>query len=341
MTKIPVQRDSAKCAIVVPVYNVAPYLSECLNSILAQTYTNFTVFAVDDGSTDESGEILDRYSKSDQRILVLHTANQGVSAARNVALEHIEASGIFDYIAFVDSDDTISRSMLKSLVSEAQTRNADLVTGAFSSFDSNGKTYVKGALFPSHRLTKENYLSLIFSCGPYKNLCGRGGMVWKCLYKAQTIQGLRFEENWGTCEDEVYSTRVALQAKAIYYIPEILYFYRWRTGSLANNKQFDLQLLDGRHKAFVLARELSEEAALISSSSYMKAILSSAKKQGSLKGIRVDLSQFWLKKTLASGLVDKKRVFQWYLLTNHPSVFSCYCTLRRVLRPNKQDPKKY
>ena len=70
------------------------------------------------------------------------------SAARNVALEHIEASGIFDYIAFVDSDDTISRSMLKSLVSEAQTRNADLVTGAFSSFDSNGKTYVKGALFP-------------------------------------------------------------------------------------------------------------------------------------------------------------------------------------------------
>lgn len=140
MTKIPVQRDSAKCAIVVPVYNVAPYLSECLNSILAQTYTNFTVFAVDDGSTDESGEILDRYSKSDQRILVLHTANQGVSAARNVALEHIEASGIFDYIAFVDSDDTISRSMLKSLVSEAQTRNADLVTGAFSSFDSNGKT---------------------------------------------------------------------------------------------------------------------------------------------------------------------------------------------------------
>ena len=138
-------------------------------------------------------------------------------------------------------------------------------------------------------------------------------MVWKCLYKAQTIQGLRFEENRGTCEDEVYSTRVALQAKAIYYIPEILYFYRWRTGSLANNKQ----------------------AALISSSSYMKAILSSAKKQGSLKGIRVDLSQFWLKKTLASGLVGKKRVFQWYLLTNHPSVFSCYCTLRRVLRPNK------
>lgn len=95
------------------------------------------------------------------------------------------------------------------------------------------------------------------------------------------------------------------------------------------------KMLDGRHKAFVLARELSEEAALISSSSYMKAILSSAKKQGSLKGIRVDLSQFWLKKTLASGLVDKKRGFQWYLLTNHPSVFSCYCTLRRVLRPNK------
>lgn len=79
-----------KVAIVVPVYNVAPYLNECLDSILTQTYTNFTVFAVDDGSTDESGAILDEWASKDTRFVVIRQKNGGLSAARNAALDLIE-----------------------------------------------------------------------------------------------------------------------------------------------------------------------------------------------------------------------------------------------------------
>lgn len=89
--------------IIVPVYNVEPYLSDCIESILSQSFDNFELLLIDDGSTDSSGEICDRYAKSDKRIRVFHTENQGVSSARNRGLD--EARG--KYISFVDSDDYI------------------------------------------------------------------------------------------------------------------------------------------------------------------------------------------------------------------------------------------
>ena len=94
--------NQPKVAIIVPVYNVALYLRECLDSILTQTYTNFTVFAVDDGSTDESGAILDEYAVKDPRFIVIRQKNGGLSAARNAALDRIERDGTFEYVAFVD-----------------------------------------------------------------------------------------------------------------------------------------------------------------------------------------------------------------------------------------------
>ena len=92
----PTNVNRPKIAIIVPVYNVALYLRECLDSILTQTYTNFTVFAVDDGSTDE-------YAVKDPRFIVIRQKNGGLSAARNAALDRIERDGTFEYVAFVDS----------------------------------------------------------------------------------------------------------------------------------------------------------------------------------------------------------------------------------------------
>lgn len=87
------QQRTAKVAVVLPVYNTARYLRECLDSILAQSYKNFVVFAVDDGSTDTSGQILNEYTAKDQRIVTFHKKNGGVSSARNVALDAIENEG--------------------------------------------------------------------------------------------------------------------------------------------------------------------------------------------------------------------------------------------------------
>ena len=100
-------QKNPKIAIITPVYNTARYLRECLDSILSQTYKNFAVFTIDDGSTDDSGQILDEYAAKDCRIITIHKKNGGVSSARNTALDAIENDGSFDYITFVDSDDVV------------------------------------------------------------------------------------------------------------------------------------------------------------------------------------------------------------------------------------------
>ncbi len=106
-------KNNAKFAIVLPVYNTEKYLRETIDSLLKQTYKNFNIFAVDDGSIDASGKILDDYGKKDSRIIVLHKDNGGVSSARNLALDLIEARGDFDIIFFMDSDDLLDERCLQ------------------------------------------------------------------------------------------------------------------------------------------------------------------------------------------------------------------------------------
>lgn len=98
-------------SVIVPVYNVEPYLAECIDSILSQTFTDFELLLVDDGSPDRCGEICDGYAGKDKRIKVLHQENAGLSCARNKGLEH--ASGT--YIAFIDSDDYVTSTYLQEL----------------------------------------------------------------------------------------------------------------------------------------------------------------------------------------------------------------------------------
>lgn len=115
-------------SIIIPVYNVAPYLRECLDSVLAQTFTDWEAICVDDGSTDGSGAILDEYAVKDKRLKVYHQENKGVSEARQVGLD--TASGM--YIGFVDPDDWIDSGMFESLVRTAEENDADYVWENFS-----------------------------------------------------------------------------------------------------------------------------------------------------------------------------------------------------------------
>ena len=99
-------------SVVVPVYRTEPYLARCLDSILAQTWSNLQVIVVDDGSPDRAGEIADQYAEKDTRVTVLHQPNRGVSAARNAGL----AAARGDYITFVDSDDALQPQMYETLI---------------------------------------------------------------------------------------------------------------------------------------------------------------------------------------------------------------------------------
>ena len=132
------QHRTAEVAVVFPVYNTARYLRECLDSILTQSYKNFVVFAVDDGSTDTSGQILDEYAAKDQRIVTFHKKNGGVSSARNVALDAIENEGSFDYIAFVDSDDLVNENFFELYVTHLSANSADYAVCGWEPFDKKG-----------------------------------------------------------------------------------------------------------------------------------------------------------------------------------------------------------
>lgn len=112
-----------KLSVIVPVYNVEPYLRRCIDSIVNQTYNNLEIILIDDGSPDNCGRICDEYANKDSRISVIHQKNGGLSVARNSGMD--VATG--DYIAFVDSDDYIASDMYKSMISILENNNLDIV----------------------------------------------------------------------------------------------------------------------------------------------------------------------------------------------------------------------
>ena len=114
-------------SVIVPVYNVEKYLSRCIESILSQTFTDFELLLIDDGSTDRSGEICDEYAKKDTRIRVFHTKNRGVSAARNLGLDNAKG----EWISFVDSDDWVEDDYLRTLFHEAKLNKDSIVWQSF------------------------------------------------------------------------------------------------------------------------------------------------------------------------------------------------------------------
>ena len=119
-------------SIIVPVYNVAPYLRECLDSVLAQTFTDWECLCVDDGSADESGSILDEYAQRDSRFLVFPKKNGGVSAARNLALDNAKG----EWICFLDGDDVWDVTFLSEIVKMLHGQKPDLVRIGYTRFSS-------------------------------------------------------------------------------------------------------------------------------------------------------------------------------------------------------------
>lgn len=126
-------------SIIVPVYQVKEYLNECVESLLAQTYTNLEILLVDDGSTDGSGEICDRYAAGDNRVRVVHQENQGLSAARNAGIDLVKG----EYVALVDSDDAVLPDFIETLYGLARKYQADVAACAYVRCSTEDMTNVK------------------------------------------------------------------------------------------------------------------------------------------------------------------------------------------------------
>lgn len=210
-------------SIIVPVYNTDKYLCKCLDSILAQTYTNWEAILVDDGSTDKSGKICDDYAAKDKRFNVIHQNNGGVSVARQTGLDN--ATG--DYIIHCDPDDWIEPTMLEELTQKAVKEDADMVICDII-------THRNGIIEYSHidlvtpTTAKEVQLQIIRQKlhGSCCNKLIRSRFCKKAGFKPSDII---------YCEDELYNIRILNNDLKISYIPRALYNYRNdNIGSICN-----------------------------------------------------------------------------------------------------------
>lgn len=224
----------AKVSIIVPVYQVKKYLSQCIESILNQTFTDFELILVDDGSTDGSEKMCDQYAKADDRILVIHKKNGGLSEARNRGID--AASG--EYLLFVDSDDYIEPNMLECLYRNLLQVHADIAVCNFTYvFDSNKEknysTKLKYEIVSAndiylHRKNEKNY--------------GVWTVAWNKLYKKNIFENLRFRPG-KYHEDEFLANELYRKSITLVTVPENLYFYRQRSGSIMRQKDAN-KLLD-------------------------------------------------------------------------------------------------
>lgn len=189
---------SPTISIIVPVYNVEQYLHRCLDSILAQTFTDFEVLVVDDGSPDRCGEICDEYAKKDSRIRVFHKENGGVSSARNLGIH--EAKGGF--ICFVDSDDIIRPNYLQTLLSIEENTNADMIVGS-AVRKTKSKNLEEDLLLKDKVYDKIQYAQMLYDM---RKVC-LWGVPWNKLFKIEIIRGnnLEYDLSLDSYEDEVFN----------------------------------------------------------------------------------------------------------------------------------------
>lgn len=136
-------------SIIVPIYNVEPYLRKCIDSILEQSYKNLEIILVDDGSTDKSGTIADQYEKKFKHVKVIHQPNEGLSSARNAGIDNSNG----EWLAFIDSDDYIRKDFIESLINIAMENNTDIVTCSFKPFSNDGSILKKIPKWPNETLS--------------------------------------------------------------------------------------------------------------------------------------------------------------------------------------------
>lgn len=224
-----------KISIILPVYNTKEYLDKCILSILNQTYKNIELICIDDGSTDGSSEIVDRYAKNDNRIVAVHQQNMGESAARNVGLRL--ATG--DIWGFADCDDWVEPDMYETLVHAMIENNTDISAGSWFEEFPTSTNPVTNTL-PIENPIFDNKTLFYYI---YRRDCYRAfGYMWDKLYRKKCFFGKNgdmflFDESMKIGGDIVYLAQLVSTAKKIVYTDRPFYHYRQRpsSGSFSRN----------------------------------------------------------------------------------------------------------
>lgn len=213
-------------SVIIPVYNVASYLSEALDSVIHQTYRRLEILLIDDGSTDESGAICDEYAANDPRILVVHQENKGLSAARNAGLNRMTGEAV----AFLDPDDAYEDAFIETLLTAMLRENADMTACRYITRRTTGRL-TRGSAHPWP----------LGAPGVYGHEEGLRGLAdrsmsisaWNKLYRRELWREVRFPEGY-VYEDIDTSFRVFDLCHRMVVLDESLYLHRKRPGSITD-----------------------------------------------------------------------------------------------------------
>ena len=219
-----------KITVIVPVYNVENYLEKCLDSLINQTYKNLEIIVINDGSTDNSGEICQEYAQKDNRIVYIEKENGGLSDARNVGLDKMTGS----YVTFIDSDDWIEQDYIETLYKKIVEYQADISVGNYYSYNEDEETYY------FHIYGDSYYEKVYDNISIFENLYESQEMksfalisAWGKLYKAKLFDYLRFDKG-KLGEDGYFNQKMYLSVNKVVYLNKGLYAYRQRSGSITN-----------------------------------------------------------------------------------------------------------
>lgn len=224
-------KSNPKLSVVVPVYNVAPYLDEALDSVENQTYKDIEIICVNDGSTDNSLAILEKHAKKDKRIKVINQENQGVSKARNAGMK--AATG--KYIYFFDSDDVLAPYIMEKSVNLLEKYDADVIKFRCVYFEADSKADLSAYSYDDSDFR-------LYECKPDSNcvkfFCEGGWAVWTSVYKKSFIaeNSIEFNKNIGFGEDLLFNFMLSTHINKIVIDNNVGYFYRSnRAGSISNS----------------------------------------------------------------------------------------------------------
>lgn len=225
-------------AVVLPVYNSSPFLKECLDSIFNQMYSNFVIYAVDDGSTDNSLEILREYARKDSRLKIISQSNQGVSGARNTALKALaQQQELFQYVVFLDSDDKLDKNCFAKCASEIG--SADILVYDFILFDDQSQKSTRNSVVSKELLNHSQFCERYFHLNRWSKNNTSDFFLCNKFFTYPVLKDLFFDASLKRAEDQDMMIRVLPRVKQAVLLPDQLYFYRVRQNSLSRTKSYD------------------------------------------------------------------------------------------------------
>lgn len=243
--------DKNRLSIIVPVYNAEDYLDRCLISILEQGFTSYEVILVDDGSTDASPLICDRYSATDPRFRTIHKKNGGVSSARNAGLDLAKG----EYVMFVDSDDALLPDALDVLFEHLS--GEDIAVGGYT-------VYIEGTpgreVLPRRSLSYRGEDMNQFYTDNIRRNCEMLDAPWSKVFRRKAIGSLRFCEDLSYAEDKLFVFTFLTRCSSAYACAYPLYAYHVRAGSLGSDVRSDRHLMQLRRFLPSYAAVLSDFA---------------------------------------------------------------------------------